>query len=318
MAAPRISIITPTHNRRDALLRAVASVAAQTETDFEHIVIDDGSTDGTDRALAASQDPRLIYVGLDRWAGANAARNRGVELARAPIVTFLDSDDEFGPHRLASTLALFAAAPDLSLVISSFRTIKTGKTTASINTPGYISPEMLERALIAQTLFIAGSAITVRRQECLAIDGFDPDLMRLQDRDFLLRLAQRTGALLTPEPDWLKHASHDSISARPKGYVKAYSEMLAKNRHIGQSHPELVKYLIGRRIIEHAIRGRLPTALQEYRINRKSPYLGYSALELAHGYRAGKRRRKLTRREVNAAIQPYPASRAASDRKPQT
>ena len=70
------------------------SVLAQNLTRFEHIVVDDGSTDGTAAALAAIRDPRLIYVGA-KWRGANAARNAGIERARAPVVTFLDSDDVY-------------------------------------------------------------------------------------------------------------------------------------------------------------------------------------------------------------------------------
>ncbi len=316
MVSPRISIITPTHNRREALLRAVASVIAQTEDNFEHIVVDDSSTDGTDEVFAAWTDNRLTYVHLDRWVGANAVRNRGIELARAPIVTFLDSDDQFLPHRLASTLELFDTNPNLTLIISSFRTVKSEKSTMSINPHGYIPAKILERALIAMTLFIAGSAITVRRRVCQAVGCFDPDLLRLQDRDLLLRLARHSGALLISDPDWLKHVSSDSISNQPTDYVKAYSAMLAKNPHIGEQHSELVKYMIARRILEHAIRGRLSTAMREYQINRKSPYLGFSVFELACGFYLGKSLRKATRREVAAAIQPYPASLAVSDKKP--
>ncbi|WP_347968756.1 glycosyltransferase [Mesorhizobium sp. CC13] len=312
MQAPRISVITPTHNRREHLLRAVASVAAQTETCFEHIVVDDGSTDGTDAAMARLDDPRLTYVRLDKWGGANAARNRGIEMARAPLLTFLDSDDEFLPHRLRSTLALFDADPSLSLAISSFDTIKAGKTTSSVNAPGMIAAGMLERALIAQILFIAGSAITVRKQASLSVGGFDPDLMRLQDREFLLRLSRYSGALFTAEPDWRKHASPGSISGRPVGYVKAYGEMLAKNRYIREQHPEMVKYLIARRIVEQVLRGRLSVAVEEHRTNRASPVLGFSALELVRGYRGGKRQRSLVRRELAAAMQAQSTSLALS------
>ncbi|WP_281409092.1 glycosyltransferase [Mesorhizobium sp. B2-4-14] len=69
--SPLITVITPTHNRRDTVLRAVESVLSQSMPKLEHIVVDDSSTDGTEEALARISDPRLIYVGA-KWRGANA------------------------------------------------------------------------------------------------------------------------------------------------------------------------------------------------------------------------------------------------------
>src|SRR5688572_22328532 len=101
---PAISVITPTYNRCKSVMRAVASVLSQTRTDFEHIIVDDGSTDGTMEALRALRDPRLILLRLPERQGANIARNVGINSSRADIVTFLDSDDVFLPCRLRDTL----------------------------------------------------------------------------------------------------------------------------------------------------------------------------------------------------------------------
>src|SRR5947207_1809359 len=150
--APLITVITPTHNRRETVLRAVESVLSQSMPRLEHIVVDDGSTDGTEAALDRISDPRLIYVGA-KWRGANAARNAGIERARAPVVTFLDSDDVYLPHRLERSLARFDDNSALQVLISSFVSLKGNRATNCINRDAFVNPTMLERTLVAQTIF---------------------------------------------------------------------------------------------------------------------------------------------------------------------
>ncbi|MFA6154969.1 glycosyltransferase family 2 protein [Mesorhizobium sp.] len=289
--SPRITVITPTHNRRDKVLRAVESVLAQNFTLFEHIVIDDGSTDGTEAALAEVRDPRLIYVGA-KWRGANAARNAGIELARAPVVTFLDSDDVYMPHRLERTLARFDDEPALEVLISSYVSLKGERATKCVNRDAVLNPTILERALVAQTIFIAGSAITARRDALLAIGGYDSDITRMQDRELLLRLARRFSARLSEDIDWTKHNSENSISGRRDGYVEAYANLMCKHPHIARSYPHIPPYMISRQIIADILRGRFPQAFAGYMANRSSKALGYSLTQLAHGYVCGRRWRR--------------------------
>lgn len=302
--APQISVVTPTRNRREALLRAIASVRAQTSADFEHIVVDDCSTDGTAEAVAAMADRRLVYLPLSTWSGANLARNRGIAAARAPIVAFLDSDDEYLPHRLETTLRTFALHRDLRLVISSFNTVKRGRVHESRNPGGLVPREALERALAAQALFVAGSAITARRDALAEIDGFDPDIKRLQDQDLLLRLARHSGAFLSSEIDWVKHASADSISSRPVGFVEAYGELAARHAGVLRSQPDLARYMVARRIMMSLGRGRLLRAGGEFMANRRLPVLRFGAAELVSGYVNGKRLRMRIRRELAAGLEP--------------
>jgi glycosyltransferase involved in cell wall biosynthesis len=106
---PRISIVMPTYNRRDTILRAVASVRAQTFDGWELIVVDDGSTDDTIRLLAGG-DPRVRVVLRDHR-GVAIARNAGLEAVRGEFVAFLDSDDEWPAHHLAVAAGFFDAHP---------------------------------------------------------------------------------------------------------------------------------------------------------------------------------------------------------------
>ena len=290
-SAPLISVVTPTHNRRDQILRAVQSVFEQTVSRFEHIVVDDGSTDGTGEILADIRDPRFSYV-RSEWRGANAARNIGIQQARAPIVTFLDSDDVYLPNRLERTLTRFEADPSLEVVISSFVTVKGGRTTNSVNREAFLDGDALEKALVAQTIFIAGSAITARRKTLLGIGGYDSDIRRLQDRELLLRLATRTGALLSQDIDWKKYNSEDSISGRRDGYVEAYANLISKHPRIVARYPHVPPYMIARQIIGDVTKGRLSHALSGYLTNRSSNALGYTLPQLLRGYVQGRRWRR--------------------------
>ena len=289
---PVIAVVTPTHNRRDVVLRAIDSVRAQSFGRWEHVVIDDGSTDGTLDALAGIAEDRLKVLSLPQWRGANAARNVGIRASRAPLVTFLDSDDVFLPGRLERTAALFDEDPDLALSISSFNHEKNGVVRRVSNPRARLDAPALERAVVADTISVAGSAITVRRAALEQAGLFDETLMRLQDRDLLLRISRRDGALVLPEVDWVKHTSPDSISRPHEGYVEAYAALVGRHPCHRERYATLCAYMVSRRLLARLLQGEFAGAWLDHRINRASPSLGFSAAALAAAYLPGRRERK--------------------------
>ena len=94
------SVVIPTYNRELLIVRAVDSVLAQQFTDFEVWVVDDGSTDNTEKIIRSIKDSRLQYIKIKN-SERGAARNTGIKLSRGRYVTFLDSDDYFYPSHLA-------------------------------------------------------------------------------------------------------------------------------------------------------------------------------------------------------------------------
>jgi glycosyltransferase involved in cell wall biosynthesis len=115
---PLISIVMPTFNRADTIQRAVESIRAQYYSDWELLVIDDGSTDDTASRLAGL-DPRIRLLRQENQ-GVTAARNAGLAAVKGELVSFLDSDDEWLPHHLALAAAFFAAHPGEHLFTSEF------------------------------------------------------------------------------------------------------------------------------------------------------------------------------------------------------
>jgi glycosyltransferase involved in cell wall biosynthesis len=104
-----VSVIVPTYNRRETIQAAIASVQRQTFQDWELIVVDDGSSDGTADLIEGS-DPRLVLIRQENQ-GVNAARNAAMLRARGSYIAFLDSDDEWLPHHLELSVAFFRAHP---------------------------------------------------------------------------------------------------------------------------------------------------------------------------------------------------------------
>lgn len=111
---PRVSVIIPVFNREAFIGRAIESVLAQTYSDYEIIVVDDGSTDGTRRALDSFGEKLRVLSQPNR--GPYAARNLGLQHARGDYIAFLDSDDFWLPERLAKQVPMLDSDPELGLV----------------------------------------------------------------------------------------------------------------------------------------------------------------------------------------------------------
>jgi glycosyltransferase involved in cell wall biosynthesis len=112
---PRISIILPTYNRADTIIRAIRSAQAQTVTDWELIVIDDGSTDNTAQVLAEVAESRMVVIRQPNG-GMTVARNTGILAAQGEYLAFLDSDDEFLPLHLELCMAFLDTFPEEAIV----------------------------------------------------------------------------------------------------------------------------------------------------------------------------------------------------------
>ncbi|WP_431268382.1 glycosyltransferase family 2 protein [Dankookia sp. P2] len=109
--APAVSILTPAYDVARLVGAAVDSVLAQDFPDWEMIVVDDGSRDGTAEAVAARRDPRIRLI-VQENAGVSAARSRAMAEARGEAILFLDADDWLAPDALSRLLAALAAAPE--------------------------------------------------------------------------------------------------------------------------------------------------------------------------------------------------------------
>jgi glycosyltransferase involved in cell wall biosynthesis len=114
---PLVSVVTPTYNRADSLGRAIESVINQTLTDWELIVVDDGSTDSTTELVTQryARDPRVKLIRQENQ-GVSGARNTGLHVSAGKYIAFLDSDDEYLPHHLELEAAFLESHPEENFV----------------------------------------------------------------------------------------------------------------------------------------------------------------------------------------------------------
>ena len=110
---PLISVIIPTYNRNESLKRCIQSVIFQTYQNFEILVMDDGSTDGTKEIVTDFNDPRIIYEWDDNWGGPAKPRNRGIKKSSGEFIAFLDSDDWWLPKKLEESVVVLEKGSDL-------------------------------------------------------------------------------------------------------------------------------------------------------------------------------------------------------------
>jgi hypothetical protein len=189
MTAPRVSVVTPTRNRRALLGETLASVAAQTLDDWEHIVVDDGSDDGTAQMMASrtAADPRVRYIVRDGdLAGANVCRNIGLRAAAAPLVVLLDSDDLLDPVCLERRVAVMSRNADLDFAV--FETGFFVETAGDLNHTGkrQLIGDDLTRFLYFELPWITAGPIW-RRETLLRLGGLDEALLSWQDVELHVR-----------------------------------------------------------------------------------------------------------------------------------
>ncbi len=197
--APAVSVIVPTHNRAHLIGETLQSILAQTFQDFEIIVVDNGSTDGTDRVVAALADPRIRYYWQEDTGVPADSRNAGVRMAQGKYVAFLDSDDLWRPEKLEKQLALFARRPEVGWGYS-------GAVVFISNDPAKAQPRRVRmyrgQVLVPLVLgnFVVCSSIMIRRDILDEVGGFNPEFTRADDYDLLLRIAEKYECDYVDEP----------------------------------------------------------------------------------------------------------------------
>lgn len=219
------SVIIPTFNRAAFLREAIDSVLAQTEKDFELIVIDDGSTDHT-ADLVAAYGNQVRYL-FQPNAGAAAARNLGIRHAAGSFITFLDSDDLWLPRKLERQMEWMAAHPNFLLCYTGEiwirRGVRVNQKNIHAKSGGWIYPLCLPRCIISP------SSVLMRRELFDKAGLFDEQLPICEDYDLWLRVAAPFEVGFIPEPLIVKRGGHSGqLSQREWGIDRYRVKALRK------------------------------------------------------------------------------------------
>ncbi len=204
-----VSVIIPTFNRAAMLVEAIASVLAQSERNFELLIIDDGSTDDT-RTQCENFGHALRYFYQDHR-GVSAARNFGLQCAQGNLIAFLDSDDLWQKHKLRRQVEWMNAHPGILLCHTNEIWIRRGQRVNQKKihqkAGGWIYPLCLPRCMISP------SSVLVRRELFEHVGVFDEALPICEDYDLWLRIASRFEVGFIDEPLIIKRGGHaDQLS----------------------------------------------------------------------------------------------------------
>lgn len=204
-----VSVVVPFRDGERYLAEAIASVQAQTVTEWELVLVDDGSTDGSHRiaAAAAEADHRICLLGrpFGTPGSAAAARNLGIDAARGEFVAFLDADDVYEPDNLSTLLAGFQDHPEVMMVYGPTRwwhpraedrdwVEGMRREAGRVHRP----PELVNRVVLLQRGQVPCTcSVLIRRRALQATGGFDETFQLYEDQTLWVKLLLRFPAYVT-------------------------------------------------------------------------------------------------------------------------
>lgn len=269
---PKVSVIIPTYNRKDYVTEAIDSVIAQTYKDFEIIVVDDGSTDGTGKMLKEKYGDKIRYFFKENG-GCASARNYGIRMSQGKYVAFLDSDDKYLPEKLEDQVGILEQNNGIGFVYSDSYVLG-GKKQILLES---VRPD--QNGSVAYALFMltymTNSTVIVRR-ESFAMSGYYDENMRYnEDTDFFLRLSLYCSAhyLKKPTLQYRIH-EHGKSSNRSKLLEAVYfssDKFLTQNpefrRKIGRMADKRLGQIKLDLSMEYVVARNFPKALQELKLS---------------------------------------------------
>lgn len=248
---PRLSVVMSVYNGERYLREAIDSILSQTFEDYEFIIIDDGSTDGTKPILAeyAARDRRIVLTRNETNVGLTHSLNKGLALARGQYVARMDADDISLPDRFARQVAFLDEHPAIGVAGTWFQLMDAQ---GQLVPPVYEPPAL--PGFVGWCLYfynpIAHPSVVMRREVVLRVGGYDPALARSQDHDLWCRLRGLT-KLANVEAMLLylrKHDSNISILQCEEGLrnsIRSLKALMA--RTLRRAVPaELIRYLYTR------------------------------------------------------------------------
>jgi len=226
----QVSVVIPTYNRAELIIRAIRSVQVQTHPVAEIIIIDDASTDNTESVIKeiVADDPRVVYLRHDKTKGAQAARNTGIRRANSEWIAFLDSDDEWLPEKLEKQFE--AVNSNHSSIVHCECYVQRGNGTdrALFGVPPY-SGNIYGMVLKHPGPMFPGLLV---RKECLeAIGLLDKDVPSYQEWDTAIRLAKHYTFEFMAEPLFVYYLhSGDTISKGNRREADGWAYVVEKHK----------------------------------------------------------------------------------------
>jgi len=228
------TVVIPTHNRRHLLERTLRSVLGQEGVDLDVIVVDDGGTDDTCRALTDRGLRNVRVIRHEHSRGVSAARNTGLTAARSPLIAFVDDDDLWAPRKIAAQVAALRSKPGTRWSCVGAVHVNADLTPISYRpTPasGDVGADLSTRNAIPG----GGSGVLLETELAREVGGFDESISILADWDFYLRLSLRSPLAAVDEPLLGYYVHSDSMYHNPMGLLDELLYMEKKHQDLGDA-----------------------------------------------------------------------------------
>lgn len=239
---PKVSVIIPTYNRERFIADAIDSVLTQTYDDFEVIVVDDGSSDGTPAILSRYADDRLIHLRQNNN-GRSRARNRALAIARGKYIAFLDSDDVYLPDKLALQVSFLDSHPDVGMIYTSAACIDEEGRGINYRYVASVSGDIYRHIAFFEPVTITLPTVMARRSVFDRAGMFDERMERFEDTDMWRRISKVTYIHAMPIETCKLRTHHDNslASQNPASILKAIAYYCKKIRREDKDQPLLVR-----------------------------------------------------------------------------
>ena len=221
---PLVTVIIPTYNRGWVVQEAIDSVLHQDFSDYELIVVDDGSNDNTREILGAYGKAITVLQQSNR--GVSAARNRGIAEAAGRLIAFLDSDDLWLPRKLTTQVKFFEENADAVINQTQEIWIRNGLRVNPKKRHHKFSGMIFERSLAL--CLVSPSAVMIKKSLFDAVGVFDEQLPACEDYDLWLRVSCRYPVHLMDSPLIIKRGGHDDQLSKAAGLDKYRIQSLMK------------------------------------------------------------------------------------------
>lgn len=226
-----ISVIIPTYNRGNTIIRSVNSVLEQTWKDLEIIIIDDASMDNTKELISQIEDKRVRYIALKDNKGPANARNVGVKEARGEWIAFQDSDDCWYRDKLEKQMEYAYRHPEYFMIYCDCMVYQEGQ--PPIRCPIPPLPEKMEGNIMGTLLcrnVVAAPTMLLKRNCFYEVGGFNVSYGSNEDWDFVLRFSKKYKIGYLQEVLMDVHMLEGGVSSRMAEYYESRCRMLAENK----------------------------------------------------------------------------------------
>lgn len=243
-----ISVIVPTYNRGTTLPRAVSSILAQSYKNFDLWIVDDGSQDGTEdwvksELLSTPDNPIAIHYVRTEQKGVSHARNVAIRASTGAWLAFLDSDDEWLPHKLEKQMEMAALKPELPLIHGEEIWVRNGVRVNPMKKHQKSGGRIFKNSVAL--CCISPSTSLIRRDVLNSVGLFREDFPVCEDYDLWLRITSQYDVGFVEEPIIVKYGGHEDQLSRAYKAMDYYRLIALKNisvsPHISDEEKESVR-----------------------------------------------------------------------------